>query len=456
MSRSGTRLRAAAVSTLGLALSACGKAPHPDAPPTPPATAPTRAEPPAPSPSFADINAFVAAGTPTFIVGSDPRAKAQATFARDHLFPTAKILDAAQVTTWPEHALVYGGPHTNPLLAPLALPFTMTADTLTVGGETFAGSDLRLIALVPADSGPPAHPPFVLYAGTGATAIAEINAVPHGPQAIVVADAFGVLATGTWTQGTDGRPAAKLGPRARRIAWRTVGPGGHFRFPAQLPATPDDDALVAAGERGIAQSVAMLGLADAQTATADLAVYVYPDPRSKRTLTGDAGAGHAVIAGRALHVLRVDPSVGGDFEHLMAHEATHLLAYAAWGPAGSSFMGEGLAVWVSGTYAGTPLAEFAREERAARARAVGARPVPAAPPRARDLLGPAFRAAPERETYPLAGLFVQTAVALVGRDNLRAHLFGATAATWDAACRAAGTTPEALEEAFARTIATLP
>lgn len=197
----------------------------------------------------------------------------------------------------------------------------------------------------------------------------------HGAEPIVIADAFGVLVTGRWERGDDGALRAVLAPRARRIAWRAVTRGQvTYRFPQQL--------------------------------------------------------GHAVVASRALHVVP-----GGDTEGLVTHEATHVLAYEAWGAAGTPLLGEGLAVWMTGSYAGTPLAEY--------------RGSFTEPPAIAELLGPAFRKLPEPTSYPLAGIFVEVAVRAVGLDNVRAHLVGASPATWEAACRAAGTTPAALETAFA-------
>jgi hypothetical protein len=121
-------------------------------------------------------------------------------------------------------------------------------------------------------------------------------------------------------------------------------------------------------------------------------------------------------------------------EGLVAHEATHVLAYDAWGPSGSSLLGEGLAVWVSGRYGGVRLDEW-------KAAMVDA-------PRVADLLGAGFRAQPENRTYPVAGLLVEAAVATVGLAAVRDHLFAATPATWDTATLAAGTTTESLQRAI--------
>ena len=79
----------------------------------------------------------------------------------------------------------------------------------------------------------------------------------------------------------------------------------------------------------------------------------------------------------ALHVVQVT-----GLESLVVHEGTHVLAAEAWGPAGTPLLGEGLAVWASGSYAGVPLAEWRKKVQR---RAI------------RDLLGPQFRKLPEGE-----------------------------------------------------------
>lgn len=56
---------------------------------------------------------------------------------------------------------------------------------------------------------------------------------------------------------------------------------------------------------------------------------------------------------------------------------------------------------------------------------------------------------PEAETCPFGGMLVTVAIELVGLDAVRDHLFGATAETWADACKAAGTTAEALDAAVA-------
>jgi len=138
----------------------------------------------------------------------------------------------------------------------------------------------------------------------------------------------------------------------------------------------------------------------------------------------------------ALHVIRFDPA---GLEKLMAHEGTHVLAYRAWGPAGSPLLGEGLAVWVSGYYAGKSLSDHKKQIDSA--------------PRITELLKlSAFRKLPEAQTYPVAGLLVDVIVKEVGAPHLRDHLFGANMDTWQPACERAGTTPAALQDALAKAL----
>jgi len=135
-------------------------------------------------------------------------------------------------------------------------------------------------------------------------------------------------------------------------------------------------------------------------------------------------------------VIRFDPAKNGPLEDLIAHEGTHVLAYQAWGAAGTPLMGEGVAMWASGSYGGTPLDTW-------RQRLAGKKQ-----PTIATLLGNTFRQMPEEQTYPLAGIFFDVAVTEVGQDNVRVHLYGATALNWDRACTRAGTTPEKLQAAF--------
>lgn len=403
---------------------------------------------------------FFKRGTPTFVVGTagddqaDRAIKAQVVVIRDLLFPAAKIFDDSAVdvpkgpTAWPANPILYGGPHVNHVLAKLgvSLPFRMERGKLTVGDQVFEGNEYRLIALVPAraaDKAGPGHPEFLLYAGTGTPGVGEINAVWHGGEPILIADAFGRLLAGTWQKASDGTTVpAFTHPRARRIAWRTVDRelkikssanaiDVHVRFPQQLPAAKDEEQVIQACLRGLARAGDKLAV----ISSADLSVYVYPNLGSIASLTGKRGDGHAVVEARVLHVVHSDPAVGGGFENLLAHEGTHALANDAWGAAGTPLLGEGLAVWASGAYGGVSLGDWKRRVQQP------------APPVA-DLLGKAFRQMPESQSYPLAGIFVEVAVEKLGIAKVRQHLYGATASTWESACKEARTTPQELEAAF--------
>ena len=403
-------------------------------------TAPAPA--PMPAPITTTINQFLGRGVPTYVLGTagddaaDRAIAAQVELIRGMLFPSAEVLsDTALIerAAWPENAVVYGGPHVSQLLAELELPFELAAGRLQIGGQTFEGDGHQLIAVVPAGAH---HPEFLLYAGTGTPGIAEINGVRHGPESILVIDAFGRLATGAWVRTGD-RVEAKLATPARRIEWRTseravASVTARISFPKQLAPDADEAAQIEALTRGIASAVERLAI----TEPIAIDVYVYPDRRSKQSLTGNEGDGHAVPMARALHVLRHDPAPGGALERLVAHEATHVLAYESWGPAGTVLLGEGLAVYVSGQYGGVTLEQWAQR-------------LDAAPPIA-ELIGPGFRTRPEAETYPIAGLLVGAAIELVGLEQVRAHLYGATAQDWAAACERAGISAEALAQALAK------
>jgi hypothetical protein len=409
--------------------------------------------------SFATPNDFLARGTPTFVVGTagDDRADrciaAQVALIRGMLFPGAPVvadqsIDVAKGPAgWPRNPILYGGPHVNHLLAGLAdsLPLQMEQARLVLGGQVFEGDGYCLIAVIPAreaDERGPGYPELLLYAGTGMPGVAEINAVHHGGEPILVTDTFGRLLAGTWLPGEGGMPTPYFPQgRARRIAWRAVArqltsPAGEtaavrLLFPEQIPADASDTPVIQACMRGLAQAVRKLHIAD----PTQLSVYVYPDRNSKCALTGNTGDGHAVVASRALHVARFGTSPGGPLESLVAHEGTHVLTYESWGPAGSPLLAEGVAVWASGKYGGVALDAWRTR-------------LPRATPRVEDLVGGLFRQMPEEQSYPLAGLFAEAVVGTVGIEKLRDHLYGATPSTWEAACQEAGTTAQALEAAF--------
>ena len=405
-------------------------------------------------------NDFFKRGTPTFVVGTagddhaDRAIKAQAAMIRDLLFPAARIIDDSALDVakgpaeWPANPILYGGPHANHVLAKLgaSLPFRMARGKLTVGDQMFEGDEYRLITLVPAraaDKDGPGHPEFLLYAGTGTPGVAEINGVRHGGEPILIADAFGRLLAGTWQKTSSGTMVPTFAqPRAGRIEWRAVERELKMKssanalmvqmhFPQQLPAAKDEEQVIQAGLRGLARAADKLGA----ISSGNLSVYVYPDLGSIASLTGQRGDGHAVVEARVLHVVRFDPGMGGGFENLLAHEGAHALAYDTWGATGTPLLGEGLAVWASGAYGGVSVRDWKRR-------------VPQPVPPVADLLGKRFRQMPEGQSYPLAGIFVEAAVEKLGIAKLRQHLYGATASTWDVACKEAGTTSQELESAF--------
>jgi hypothetical protein len=463
-----SKLGLRSVPMVAAVVAACGGEPSP--PPDRPTSAPIPARSeatspgsPAPSQPTNELpavtpNELYARGLPTFIVGTtggpehDRDVAGQARFLATLLFPEASVIEdtavdvAAGPSAWPANPVLYGGPAVHGVLAMLAsqLPFEMTDDRLVIGGQAFEGPGIQLITVLPAqpaDARGPGHPELLLYAGTGPLGVAEINAVAKGAEPIVVSDAFGILHTGRWVRDETGRVTARLDPARPRSEWRSTehalpgfGGGGAakvmFRFLRDEPEA-DDASVIEACRRGLARAIERLRIATPSS----IVVYVHPDAERKAALTGKPGDGHAKPAAMALHVRVVDASVDGALERLVAHEGTHLLARAAWGAPGTPLMGEGIAVWVAGGYGGTDLSQW--RERATRH--------PLEP-----LLGKQFLRMAEPETYPLAGLLVDAAVAQVGLDAVRDHLYGATAGSWDVACRAAGTTAEALARALAQ------
>jgi hypothetical protein len=405
---------------------------------------------PARSSAVTTPRGFFSRGIPTYIVGtsgdelSDRVIAGQVDLIRSMLAPDAKRILDTEVPTkgpsgWPANPVIYGGAHVNAAIAALApaLPFAITAGKITIGGQTFEGDGLALITVVPAREG--RYPEFLLYAGTGTPGVAEINAgTTRGTEApIVIADAFGPLVDGTWAIGPDGIAVARLDKPRRRVGWRetvkdVAGAKVAFRFFTGAPAA-DDDAAIQASTRGIEIAVKKLAVA---TAGVTMTVYVHPDQRSKQTLTGDGGDGHAVGFARTLHVYYLRPP--DRLEPLVAHESTHVLAWQIWPPAGSPLFGEGVAVWVAGGYAGESLAKL-------RIKLHGMTPAASI----RDLLGAKLRAMPEGLGYPIAGVLVEIAIEKVGLANVRDHLYGATTATWDDACKRAGTTAADLDAALA-------
>ena len=381
-------------------------------------------------------NQFLARGTPTIIActGGDDCADREcasqaallATVLRD-----ASVIPDTAVEAWPAHAVAIGGPHVNRALASAELPFELSAGRLVIGGQTFTG-DYALATVAPIG---PQRQNVLVYASTGTPGVENITwgvLVGRGNDPIVIADEFGPLATGAW-RATATDIEAALGPRSRRVGWRTIervvaGISVRFRIFAGSPST-DDEARIAECSRGIERAHERLQLAGHATMT----LYLHPDRKSKEVLTGFAGDGHAVPFARTLHVVAQT-----GIESLVAHEASHILLAQHWGASGSALLGEGVAVWASGTYQGVELDTWARR-------------LPTAWPAA-ELLGARFRTLPEAEAYPMAGLFVGAAIQTIGLEGVRDHLYGASASTWTDACKRAGTDPRTLDHALARRI----
>lgn len=384
---------------------------------------------PAPDP-VPTVNGFFT-GTPTLIVGTagddraDQRIAVQAGLFRGLAFPAAKLVPDSSITgDWPERPVLYGGEDTNSLLASLgaSLPLRADSNRIEVDGQRFDQPGFRIVAVVPASD---RHPAFVVYAGTGEAGMAEINAGMDLGAPIVIADAHGTLVHGRYEQ-LDGRWVARLGERNRRIGYRKQArEHGTYLFPEMVPETDQDAARIDACEKALTDVAAKLEIAVPEPVD----VYLYPDPRSKQQLTGNGGHGHAVPSGRALHMLAVDPDA---LSSLMAHEATHVLAYFGWGPAGTPVMGEGLAVWVSGQYGGKPLAKLYKSAEA----------LPL-----ESLLGQGWLKLPEQDKYPLAAAVVEALIERVGLEKVREHLYSATPDQFDDALTAAGITRSELEQA---------
>lgn len=425
--------------------------------PEPPASTPPSAAPsataPLPSASVAKSatppggeprtpNELYARGTPTFIAGTlgddheDRVIRGQIEMIRSMLFPDAKIVDDTSIdvkagpAAWPPNPVLYGGPQHNAVVLALEaeLPFKMSRDSLEIDGHKVEDIGVQLITLVPARAG--AHPTFLLYAGTGPEGVAEINGVAHGENAIAIYDRFDSIAAGGWQPGAASlvpqlnwaRPRPGLDEKPLKLG----APGASATLSTVRGATYTDlSAQEAAIAKGLSTSLEKLAL---KTPTA-VRVVLYPDAAAKRAFTHSAGDGHAAPAGRTLHMLSYDAK---RLERLAAHEGTHVFALQAWGPPGTAFLGEGLAVWVSGQYGGTELADWKKRID---------KPLPLA-----KMLGIGFRQTPEAETYPQAGFVAGAIVRRAGLDKLREHFWPATRETWEAACARAGVSMKELED----------
>ncbi len=394
-------------------------------------------------------NKLLAIGNPTIVVGTTGGALRATTAQADLFFhgghfPLAHVvldsaLDPSAPARWPEPLVVYGGPHVNAFIAHLAmeLPLAMDATHIRVGGEDYPGDALAVSVIVPAQMNRSA---FWLLAGNQTPGVALVNNPFGGDDEIQIADAFGVLARGRWER-EGGALRALMQPRAERLEWRVVGRSAksksgaaaplRFMFVSKLPAAANEEAVVTMGTTAVGQVIDKLELEH----PGPLTVYVWPDRRSKESRTGIAADGHAVPFARALHIVS---SLGLD--HLIAHEASHVLMRDGVGDPATALMSEGLAVWTAGGYQGKPLAEWAADKARLTKR-----------PKVTELFE-TFSKLPAAEAYPLGGLFVQAIVQTVGLKKLGERLIGTTLRTWAADCAAAGTTPEAMEAAFAHAL----
>lgn len=401
-------------------------------------------------------NEFLKRGLPTFVRGTagedvtDRVLAAQVELLRGMLFPAARAVDDKTIdpskgaAAWPSNPVLFGSNEHHSVLAALGtrLPFRFVRGGLELAGRTFSGNDVRLIACVPAEKDEGSEkgwPEFLVYAGTGPMDAQELNGVHHGAESLMVVDRFGPLVSGSWKRDAKGRLDVVFAEPARREKWRNTNdvargnPRAVFVKHLELvPAAEKDQDEVSAILRGAERAAQRLGLERFDA----VAVYVHPDRKSKELLTRNAGDGHADPAARTLHVLACDASEGGALEDLVTHEVTHVLTVEAVGPVASPLLGEGLAVWASGVYQGRPIGEWQRE-------LVGKAPGVAE-------LFEQFRKLPENVAYPLGGLFVDQLVRAVGWEEFKTSLAGASPSTWAAACKSAGTSPEAIDAAWSK------
>jgi hypothetical protein len=391
-------------------------------------------------------NEAYARGTPTFVAGTlgdeheDLVIRGQIEMIRGMLFPAAKVVDDTTIDVkggagaWPPNPVLYGGPQHNAVVAALEsqLPFRMSSDGVEIDGRTLKGAGIQLITLVPARAGTLAHPSFMLYAGTGREGVAEINGMPHGESEIAIYDAFDSIAAGSWQRGAAGfTPQLNWAPARKALEDIDV----------QLGASPATIKLTLSTVKGATyedlskkQEAISRGLEMARkkldiTVPTDVRVVLYPNADAKKAFTHSAGNGHAAPAARTLHVVAFDER---PLERLIAHEATHIFTAQLWGPPGTAFLGEGLAVWVSGQYGGVELVDWKK-------RLTTRTPLA-------TLLGIQFRRLPEQETYPQAGLVAREIAERVGVAKLRETLWQATPQSWQAACERAGITAEQLDK----------
>lgn len=403
-------------------------------------------------------DALYARGTPTFVRGTkgpELSAKAnavQAELVRSIAFPKAAVVDDASIdvakgaAAWPANPVLIGSAESNAVLAALGdrVPFRFRRGGLEIGGRTFTGADVCLIACVPAQPdapGAPGWPEFVVYAGASPLEALELNSVRHGGIPVLVADKFGALVGAEWKRDDAGKLVAAFGSALKRVEWRRTSsvdrasPRPVFvSHVASIPATELDLEQSNAALRGVERAAERLGIAEFEP----ISVFVYPDKKTKGELTQNEGDGHARPAARALHVIACDAEEGGALENLVAHEVTHVLAPWSIVPAASPVFGEGLAVWTSGKYQGRALVDWKKT-------------VAAKAPTVAELLA-GMRKMPESVAYPLSGLLVDALVREFGWESFKEAFAGAGESTWTAACKTAGTTPEKVEELWKKAL----
>jgi hypothetical protein len=147
----------------------------------------------------------------------------------------------------------------------------------------------------------------------------------------------------------------------------------------------------AANEENLASTAAFFGV---PTEGLVIPYWKYPDVSVKERHTGLGGNAHTDLT-NVFSIWSTDD-----------HEIVHILA-TRWCRGASALFSEGLAVWVSGDWLGLPVAEAA--DVVSRA----GKWIPL-----QDLLT-AFRRAPDRESYAIAGAFVGWVSETRGKDGLR-------------------------------------
>ncbi len=160
-----------------------------------------------------------------------------------------------------------------------------------------------------------------------------------------------------------------------------------------LPGDEISPAHRAQNDRNVSDVAALLGVPDEGT----FHYWKLPDNATKGRLTGDAGNAHTDGTTNIWSIWPVD-----------RHEIVHVLS-RSWGPAGSALLGEGLAVWASGTWQGANVRAYAKKLVAEKTWI----------PLDRIVESGAFRKAPDLQTYAIGGALVEWVIETRGRDVLR-------------------------------------